>query len=85
MDDVDSNIEKILLLFIEGQIFENLVVMVMEYDIILLKFYNEVLLFFVMECVGSEDIDLDVECKGFGIFVICVVVIEKLVKGGFVE
>ena len=84
-DDADSDTEKTLPPFTEGQTFENPAAMVTEHDTTPPKPHNEASLLSAMERAGSEDIDPDAERKGLGTPATRAAVIEKLVKGGFVE
>ena len=59
--------------------------MVTEHDTTPPKPHNEASLLSAMERAGSEDIDPDAERKGLGTPATRAAVIEKLVKGGFVE
>ena len=84
-DDADSNTEKTLPPFTEGQTFENPAATVTEHDTTPPKPHNEASLLSAMERAGSEDTDPDAERKGLGTPATRAAVIEKLVKGGFVE
>ena len=84
-DDADSDTEKTLPPFTEGQTFGNPAAMVTEHDTTPPKPHNEASLLSAMERAGSEDIDPDAERKGLGTPATRAAVIEKLVKGGFVE
>ena len=84
-DDADSDTEKTLPPFTEGQTFENPAAMVTEHDTTPPKPHNEASLLSAMERAGSEDIDPGAERKGLGTPATRAAVIEKLVKGGFVE
>ena len=84
-DDADSDTEKTLPPFTEGQTFENPTATVTEHDTTPPKPHNEASLLSAMERVGSEDTDPDAERKGLGTPATRAAVIEKLVKGGFVE
>ena len=59
--------------------------MVTEHDTTPPKPHNEASLLSAMERAGSEDTDPDAERKGLGTPATRAAVIEKLVKGGFVE
>ena len=84
-DDADSDIENTLPQFTEGQTFENPAATVTEHDTTPPKPHNEASLLSAMERAGSEDTDPDAERKGLGTPATRAAVIEKLVKGGFVE
>ena len=84
-DDADSDTEKTLPPFTEGQTFENPAAKVTEHDTTPPKPHNEASLLSAMERAGSEDTDPDAERKGLGTPATRAAVIEKLVKGGFVE
>ena len=71
--------------FSEGQTFENPATTVTEHDTTPPKPHNEASLLSAMERAGSEDTDPDAERKGLGTPATRAAVIEKLVKGGFVE
>ena len=85
IDDADSGTEKSLPPFTEGQTFDNPAAMVTEHDTTPPKPHNEASLLSAMERAGSEDTDPDAERKGLGTPATRAAVIEKLVKGGFVE
>ena len=82
-DDADSDTEKTLPPFTEGQTFDNPAATVTEHDTIPPKPHNEASLLSAMERAGSEDTDPDAERKGLGTPATRAAVIEKLVKGGF--
>ena len=84
-DDADSDTEKTLPPFTEGQTFDNPAATVTEHDTTPPKPHNEASLLSAMERAGSEDTDPDAERKGLGTPATRAAVIEKLVKGGFVE
>ena len=84
-DDADSDTGKSLPPFAEGQTFENPAAMVTEHDTTPPKPHNEASLLSAMERAGSEDTNPDAERKGLGTPATRAAVIEKLVKGGFVE
>ena len=84
-DDADRDTEKTLPPFTEGQSFENPAAKVTEHDTTPPKPHNEASLLSAMERAGSEDTDPDAERKGLGTPATRAAVIEKLVKGGFVE
>ena len=84
-DDADSDTGKTLPPFVEGQTFENPAAMVTGHDTTPPKPHNEASLLSAMERAGSEDTNPDAERKGLGTPATRAAVIEKLVKGGFVE
>ena len=84
-DDADSDTEKTLPPFTEGQTFDNPAATVTEHDTTPPKPHNEASLLSAMERAGSEDTDPDAERKGLGTPATRAAVIEKLVKGGFAE
>ena len=84
-DDADSDTEKTLPPFTEGQTFEKPAAKVTEHDTTPPKPHNEASLLSAMEHAGSEDTDPDAERKGLGTPATRAAVIEKLVKGGFAE
>ena len=84
-DDADSDTENTLPPFTEGQTFENPAATVTEHDTTPPKPHNEASLLSAMERAGNEDTDPDAERKGLGTPATRAAVIEKLVKGGFVE
>ena len=85
----DSDDENELVLdvpdFSEGQTFENPAAKVTEHDTTPPKPHNEASLLSAMERAGNEDTDPDAERRGLGTPATRAAVIEKLVKGGFVE
>ena len=83
-DDGD-NTDGTLPLFTEGQTFENPAAKVTEHDTTPPKPHNEASLLSAMERAGNEDTDPDAERRGLGTPATRAAVIEKLVKGGFVE
>ena len=84
-DDADSDTEKTLPPFTEGRTFEKPAAKVTEHDTTPPKPHNEASLLFAMERAGNEDTDPDAERKGLGTPATRAAVIEKLVKGGFIE
>ena len=84
-DDADSDTEKTLPPFTEGQTFENPTAKVTEHDTTPPKPHNEASLLSAMERAGNGDTDPDAERRGLGTPATRAAVIEKLVKGGFVE
>ena len=71
--------------FSEGQTFENPAAKVTEHETAPPKPHNEASLLSAMERAGNEDTDPDAERRGLGTPATRAAVIEKLVKGGFVE
>ena len=71
--------------FTEGQTFEHLKAKVTEHDTTPPKPHNEASLLSAMERAGNEETDPDAERKGLGTPATRAAVIEKLVKGGFIE
>ena len=71
--------------FAEGQTFEHPKAKVTEHDTTPPKPHNEASLLSAMECAGNEETDPDAERKGLGTPATRAAVIEKLVKGGFIE
>ena len=69
----------------EGQSFSNPAAKVTEHDTTPPKPHNEASLLSAMERAGNEDTDPDAERRGLGTPATRAAVIEKLVKGGFVE
>ena len=69
----------------EGQSFERPAAKVTEHDTTPPKPHNEASLLSAMERAGNEDTDPDAERRGLGTPATRAAVIEKLVKGGFVE
>ena len=71
--------------FAEGQTFEHPKAKVTEHDTTPPKPHNEASLLSSMERAGNEETDPDAERKGLGTPATRAAVIEKLVKGGFIE
>ena len=71
--------------YTEGQTFENPAAKVTEHATTPPKPHNEASLLSAMERAGNEDTDPDAERRGLGTPATRAAVIEKLVKGGFVE
>ena len=71
--------------FAEGQTFEHPKAKVTEHDTTPPKPHNEASLLSAMERAGNEETDPDAERKGLGTPATRAAVIEKLVKGGFIE
>ena len=69
----------------EGQSFESPAAKVTEHDTTPPKPHDEASLLSAMERAGNEDTDPDAERRGLGTPATRAAVIEKLVKGGFVE
>ena len=85
----DSDDENELVLdvpdFTEGQTFENPAAKVTEHETTPPKPHNEASLLSAIERAGNEDTDPDAERRGLGTPATRAAVIEKLVKGGFIE
>ena len=71
--------------FAEGQTFDSPEARVTEHDTTPPKPHNEASLLSAMERAGNEETDPDAERKGLGTPATRAAVIEKLVKGGFIE
>ena len=71
--------------FSEGQTFDSPTAKVTEHDTTPPKPHNEASLLSAMERAGNEETDPDAERRGLGTPATRAAVIEKLVKGGFVE
>ena len=71
--------------FAEGQIFDNPQAAVTEHFTTPPKPHNEASLLSAMERAGNEETDPDAERRGLGTPATRAAIIEKLVKGGFVE
>ena len=71
--------------FAEGQTFDNPQVAVTEHFTTPPKPHNEASLLSAMERAGNEETDPDAERRGLGTPATRAAIIEKLVKGGFVE
>ena len=71
--------------FAEGQTFDNPQAAVTEHFTTPPKPHNEASLLSAMECAGNEETDPDAERRGLGTPATRAAIIEKLVKGGFVE
>ena len=71
--------------FAEGQTFDNPQAAVTEHFTTPPKPYNEASLLSAMERAGNEETDPDAERRGLGTPATRAAIIEKLVKGGFVE
>ena len=69
----------------EGQTFDKPAAKVTEHDTTPPKPHNEASLLSAMERAGNEDTDPDAERRGLGTPATRAAVIEKLVKGGFIE
>ena len=83
--DDGENADVTLPEFSEGQSFESPAAKVTEHDTTPPKPHNEASLLSAMERAGNEDTDPDAERRGLGTPATRASVIEKLVKGGFVE
>ena len=84
-EDADSDGENTLPELSEGQSFESPTAKVTEHFTTPPKPHNEATLLSAMERAGNEDTDPDAERRGLGTPATRAAVIEKLVKGGFVE
>ena len=71
--------------FTEGQTFDNPQAAVTEHFTTPPKSHNEASLLSAMERAGNEETDPDAERRGLGTPATRAAIIEKLVKGGFVE
>ena len=71
--------------FAEGQPFNNPTAAVTEHDTTPPKPHTEASLLSAMERAGSEDTDPDAERRGLGTPATRAAIIEKLIKGGFIE
>ena len=71
--------------FTEGQAFDNPAAAVTEHDTTPPKPHTEASLLSAMERAGNGDTDPDAERKGLGTPATRAAIIEKLIKGGFVE
>ena len=84
-DDGESGLLSGTLSFSEGQTFDSPTAKVTEHDTTPPKPHNEASLLSAMERAGNEETDPDAERRGLGTPATRAAVIEKLVKGGFVE
>ena len=84
-DDGESGLLPGTLSFTEGQTFDSPTAKVTEHDTTPPKPHNEASLLSAMERAGNEETDPDAERRGLGTPATRAAVIEKLVKGGFVE
>ena len=84
-EDADSDGENTLPELSEGQSFESPTAKVTEHFTTPPKPHNEATLLSAMERAGNEDTDPDAERRGLGTPATRAAVIEKLVKGGFIE
>ncbi len=71
--------------FTRGQTFDNPAAAVTEHDTTPPKPHTEATLLSAMERAGNEDTDPDAERRGLGTPATRAAIIEKLIKGGFVE
>ena len=71
--------------FTKGQAFDNPAAAVTEHDTTPPKPHTEASLLSAMERAGNEDTDPDAERRGLGTPATRAAIIEKLIKGGFVE
>ena len=83
--DDEDNADGTLPELAEGQSFSNPAAKVTEHDTTPPKPHNEASLLSAMERAGNEDTDPDAERRGLGTPATRAAVIEKLVKGGFIE
>ena len=84
-DSEESGILPGTLSFSEGQTFDSPTAKVTEHDTTPPKPHNEASLLSAMERAGNEETDPDAERRGLGTPATRAAIIEKLVKGGFVE
>ena len=84
-DGEESGLLPGTLSFSEGQTFDSPTAKVTEHDTTPPKPHNEASLLSAMERAGNEETDPDAERRGLGTPATRAAVIEKLVKGGFVE
>ena len=84
-EDTDGGNKKTLPEIAEGQGFDNPGAAVTEHFTTPPKPHDEATLLSAMERAGNEDTDPDAERRGLGTPATRAAVIEKLVKGGFVE
>ena len=84
-DNEESGLLPGTLSFSEGQTFDSPTAKVTEHDTTPPKPHNEASLLSAMERAGNEETDPDAERRGLGTPATRAAVIEKLVKGGFVE
>ena len=84
-DSEESGFVPGTLSFSKGQTFDSPTAKVTEHDTTPPKPHNEASLLSAMERAGNEETDPDAERRGLGTPATRAAVIEKLVKGGFVE
>ena len=84
-EDADGGNEKTLPELAEGQGFENPAAAVTEHFTTPPKLHDEATLLSAMERAGNGDTDTEAERRGLGTPATRAAIIEKLVKGGFVE
>ena len=84
-DDEENELALDVPPFAEGQSFERPAARVTAHDTTPPKPHNEATLLSAMERAGNEDTNPDAERRGLGTPATRAAVIEKLVKGGFVE
>ena len=84
-DDADSDTEKTLPPFTEGQTFDKVTAAVTEHFTAPPKSYTEDTLLSAMECAGADDLPEDAERQGLGTPATRASILEKLVQMGFVE
>ena len=84
-DDEENALSLYVPPFAEGQTFDNPQAAVTEHFTTPPKPHNEASLLSAMERAGNEETDPDAERRGLGTPATRAAIIEKLVKGGFVE
>ena len=84
-DDADSDTEKTLPPFTEGQTFDKVTAAVTEHFTTPPKSYTEDTLLSAMERAGADDLPEDAERQGLGTPATRASILEKLVQMGFVE
>ena len=84
-DDEENALSLAVSPFAEGQTFDNPQAAVTEHFTTPPKPHNEASLLSAMERAGNEETDPDAERRGLGTPATRAAIIEKLVKGGFVE
>ena len=84
-DDADSDTEKTLPPFTEGQTFDKVTAAVTEHFTAPPKSYTEDTLLSAMERAGADDLPEDAERQGLGAPATRASILEKLVQMGFVE
>ena len=84
-DDEENALSLDVSPFAEGQTFDNPQAAITEHFTTPPKHHNEASLLSAMERAGNEETDPDAERRGLGTPATRAAIIEKLVKGGFVE